>query len=423
MKINIFIQSKQKHFIYSNETAVKKIRNEINLILKNDLSFDKDIVEKGYVVYSVKHLIKNDVFYEIYIYYVPKFWVLNSLNIINYIIDKKHEKLLVKKINEFIKKIQELDKSHNKKNKSFKSGKNDTVFFEFEYDLFILKKIHTLINRVSVSKEKQIIYSDVLVGTLDYEMNKLNNDRNIFAQNIYINDNKLFSLSNSYLYHKFNKKYLKFLNDSKKSFNPVFKDILKTLKHIKFKTNYEKQEGFLAKDLLKRTLVQPNYQKTVDKNKNLFNYLNLLLTNKVNISNHKHYRKVFFMDKIWEIYVEKYLDIYGIINTSQEDKKFIMGTNPSDCRYSRPDMITELAIADAKYKAINLKNGLIKNIDMNDINKLIRDMLFHKKYIGALIFPMKYDILKNKNNKHKKHKYEMLDGLSDYSIDIIELYF
>ena len=73
-----------------------------------------------------------------------------------------------------------------------------------------------------------------------------------------------------------------------------------------------------------------------------------------------------------------------------------MGTNPSDCRSSRPDLISEKAIIDAKYKELYFSNGLIKNIDMNDLNKILRDIIFHKKKKGALVFPMQYDIINNK---------------------------
>jgi hypothetical protein len=423
MKVNIFVKSKKNHFFYSDDKAVQDIRDEINIILKNDLSFDNDIIHKGYVLYSVKHIIKNKKFYELYIYYIPKFWSTESLPVYNNIISKEHENFLIEKINNFIIDIKKIDKTHNKKNKSFDIGKKNTIFFEFEYDLFILKKVLSLLNRTKNYKEKKIVYSEVLLGELNHEINKLNNDQNIFAQNIYINNDKLYFLVNSYLQQKFNKKYTKFLTSSKKSLNTVFRDIIRTLNNIKKITKYDKQTQFLAKDLIKRTLIQANYKKIFENNKKLFSHLNLLLKSKVNISNSKHYRKVFLMDKVWEKYVEKKLTIYGEIQGIQSEKKFIIGEHPTDSRSSIPDLFSDCTVIDAKYKELSFKNGLIKNIDMNDINKLIRDVIFHNKNKGVLVFPMKCDLFSNDNVEYKIHKYKLLGGLSYFSIDIVELYF
>jgi len=424
MKINIFIHSQKKSFFCSKNKIVKELWSEISTVLNNDISKERDIIEKGYIVYSIKHIVKNNVFYELCIYYIPKFWDLKSLCIKGKVISEKNETILIEKINLFIKKIKNINKSANKKNNSFSQGKNSTIFSEFEYDYFILNKIKSQINKMTHIKEKDIIYSDILVGEINNELNQFNNDASIFAQNIYIDNKRTIMLINSYLYHKFNKRYISFLHEGKSSQNTVFKDILKSLKYIKSKTAYQNQHSFLAKDLLKRTLSQANYQKIFEKNHKLFNYLNTLLANKANISKNKHYRKVFMMDKVWEAYVETNLSLYGTLQDTQKDNKFIVGKiNQNDCRYSRPDAVFEFAVVDAKYKFLQLKNGIISNIDMNDLNKLIRDLIFHSKANGVLVFPMNIDITIVDNPLYKRHQYELLGGLKIYSIEIIELYF
>lgn len=420
MRLNIFIEG-NKRVISSDSYSLRKIKKELDIIIKNDISYGKDIKEKGYVLYSVKHITKNGIFYELYLYYIPKFWDLRSIKITNNIIKKESEDLLIEKINEFIIKIKELKKSNNIRANSFKNGKKDIIFFEIEYDYFILKKIEKILQKKINNKEKEIIYSDFVVGELNKEINKLNNDKNIHAQNIYLNNKKLYYLINSYLYSKFDKKYLKFLKEGVKSVNPIFKDMIKTLKRVKERTEYIKEKNFIKKDSLKRILNQSNYERIYNRNKSLFNNLNLLLKNKSNISKSKHYRKVFFMDKVWEIYVEENFNYYGEVSEKQKEGKFLEGSNPSDSRYSRPDLVTTKAVIDAKYKALNFKNGLIKNIDMNDINKLLRDVIFHRKSKGVLVFPMVRDITKAEDKEYKIYKYKGNKGFNGKSLIIIEL--
>lgn len=463
--INIFLKYNNDNKTYKNNinilllnleqlkldnNVLNKLKLKIEEILyqeKNLFNFEQNsntkINGKNYPYFATKYLnlsnfnnIKEE--YIINIYYIPKhFDIEEEIIIENNNICNQCKILTYKNMfQEFYNQCNELYSKQSYINNSLNIKKENFEYFELEKELLILKEILKLLNNLKFTKIKKNIYSDMIIGGINYELEKFNNNKEVIAQTIYLKDNKLLKFINSFLKAKFTDKFFKLLNENKNHQNKIFKDILINYENIKRKTNFQKEKKFIPKERLLLYLKENTNKELLKKNKKLFNLLDELLLNNIIYDNKYNYKKQTIpIDKVWEKYCEKFLEDLHNKKLNEENiqvsKNFLNINELNLKKISKPDFIINDNIYDAKYK-------LLKNInfDNKDINKLCRDMLVFKKEKGFLIFVKekkfnnfntnqnkKFNI--TKNGKFKYYIYENDNNINDNNINIncIELEF
>lgn len=475
----------------NNKNVLEQLKKHIEEIIKQEkklFSFEKKsnkINGKNYPYFATKYLNLSKLVdnkedsqeYIIKVYFIPKHFDMEEQILIE---DKNNaicqQCLLLtyqQKFQTFYERCEELYSKQSYINQSLDTKKENFEYFELEKELIILKNIIKQLSHLKHIKEKQNIYSDMIIGEINYDLEQFNNNKEVIAQTIYVTNDKLFRIINSFIKAKFTHSFLNLLNENKYHQNGIFKEILKSYEIIKNKTYFYKEKSFIPKSRLQGYLKESYNKELYKKNQKLIQFLNELLLNNITYDSKYNYkRQTIPLDKVWEEYCQLFLEDFHkqTLNNSKLDKDMIQKSkeflnieidslkNKNDnedlkiTKISNPDFIVDDIVYDAKYK-------LLKNInndkDNKDINKLCRDMLVHKKEKGVLIFVkegsfekkhtndtliynnhyiniieinkneciLNYDGIKNIKLEASNFKYTIYKNKKDIDIDIIELEF
>lgn len=358
----------------------------------------------------------NEDSFAIYIYFLPKF--SDKKEKIFYINELREEDNEFKEYKIFFQRfVNTCYKFYFKTTKinvkDISKTKKDIYFLDFLKDQILLKSIFKKLQNLKIPKERKIIYSDLIIGEIDYDINAFNNDSNVVAQKIKVSNTNLYKVINSYLKAKFTPYYLSLLSKDELIMKEQFSEILFLINKIKSLTTYDKRKTFIPKERLKPFLL--DNKEMYKNNLSLFRDLEELLLNKMDYNKTLNYfRQTLPMDKIWEGMITKYLkENYPEVNT-QVSKDFFLNKKLKMGNSSRPDNIVNDTVIDAKYK-------ILEKIKDSDIDKLIRDMVVHGYYKGQLI----YIKMESEGNEIEffKNELEMFFGFEEAEIKIVKMPF
>lgn len=377
--------------------SIKKFKSDLNFINKNIYELLKDILNNEGIL-KQENIYLNDVGY---IYLITKIIdnTIININILPKIVKLNNSKPILYNdlgnLNSFLMQFNVILNSYKTYRKDVYSFKKNnqkrSVLLEFETDLNILKKIHSIINNQLINHaiEERLIISDMLIGEIDTEQLKFNLEGGVIPQKIRAkNLLKICSIIYSCIFNKYNSHLLLFLKKNKHNeiINSLFIYLNKIKNHSFFQHN----------NIIKHS--PPEIKKalndkddTFKDNKELAVLLKNLNTNNIDVNNSYNYqKKTLKLEKIWEKFIENNLknqypkiSFQGIKQISRNEKNQVYFSDSNYDSESEVDVIWENSlmingkniyyydVADAKYKVLN--NSPLPS----DIDKLKRDLEIH----------------------------------------------